>query len=264
MTDFNDEDSKYDTAIDDFSESYTYPDENDQLTTQLIDSHDDLVGADWGFEEKKVLNRLKKIISENIKRKDSQLIDFGCGDARLIIEFENYFDKIIGIEPDKRRFENAKNAVNSDQPEKIIITNKLIENTDYHETADAILLSHVIQHINPKNIEKIIQKVHSSLKDAGIFYLATNNSTDKDRDQYTKMYFENVLHEETIDENEFIQLIQNKLGVLPIHWFSKKTLTELLERNGFEIMFYKTFHKSHDNNDRDVAIICRKLSSKHT
>jgi SAM-dependent methyltransferase len=239
--------------------NYTYPDTNDSLTIQMIGEIEAKAGINWGGEEEVVLDILRQLIQKNVKNNDSLLIDFGCGEGRLLTDFGGFFDKLIAVEPDKIRLENAiKLTKKSNIFSKTTFINEMIETAKISEPADTTLISHVIQHIDPNSVKKVLKKAHSSLKDGGLLYLATNNMAGS-RDKFTKSYLNNgKLKEVRINREEFKLLVRNNKGILPIHWFSQSKLIDLLNKIGFEILFSQTFHGSKNSPERDIAIIARK------
>lgn len=241
--------------------NYTYPDVNDSLTVQMIGEIEEETGINWGNDENNVLDNLKQAIQKNVNKNGSLLIDFGCGEGRLLAEFEKYFEKIIAVEPDKLRLEKAvKFANKSNICDKTLFINELIENAIIPEPADTVILSHIIQHIHPNTVNPIFKKINKNLKDGGLFYLATNNMNGH-RDKYSKSHrVNNKLYDTRINRKEFISLINNNMGILPVHWFSQKKLVKMLTDNGFKILYSSTFHGSKNHPDRDLAIIARKTA----
>lgn len=242
--------------------NYVYPDINDSLTIQMIGEVEQETGMNWGDGEQIVLDELMKIIRNYTKKSDSLLVDFGCGEGRLLPEFEKFFEKIIAIEPDKTRLENAiKSTKESNIFDKTTFINESVENVKIPEPADVILISHIIQHVKPEVVSKIIDKAYMSLKNGGILYLATNNLAGN-RDKFTKSYrAKDKLLESRINREEFISLVNNNSGILPIHWFSQKNLIKKLIDDGFEIIYSQTFHGSKNSPDRDLAVIAIKKNS---
>ena len=130
---------------------YMYPDPNDSLTISLINKHEPSPGY-WAKSERFVLNHVKNLFEKQFLNKNATLLDAGCGDGRLLFEFEKYFKKIIAIEPDQKRLEKAKNAFNSDKADFI---NTGIETFSYKSKFDAIVCSHVIQHVETDHVSMI-------------------------------------------------------------------------------------------------------------
>jgi len=93
--------------------SYIYPDYNDKITKTMIDEKESIKGVGyWQRSEKRILNLMKKQIEKYIKKDNTWFLDAGCGDGRLLPEFEKYFDNILLVEPDKYRLKKAQQLVN--------------------------------------------------------------------------------------------------------------------------------------------------------
>ena len=86
--------------------AYQYPDKDDALTAQMINSEYD--AAYWEKSEEAVLQKAIDALNALHAKHDSKsLLDLGCGKGRLIKTFSHHVDKIVAIEPDKSRFQEA-------------------------------------------------------------------------------------------------------------------------------------------------------------
>ena len=85
---------------------YNYPDKNDALTANLIDS--EFEDVYWMKSEDKVIeeaiNAIKNLPERNGKKK---LLDLGCGMGRLIPVFAPYVNSITAVEPDHNRYDKS-------------------------------------------------------------------------------------------------------------------------------------------------------------
>ena len=83
--------------------TYTYPDKEDKLTCQLIDTEFD--GAYWGKSEDEVLRQAMEAVDRLVEQKKARgqavnLLDLGCGMGRLFTVFAEKADSITAAEPD--------------------------------------------------------------------------------------------------------------------------------------------------------------------
>lgn len=223
---------------------YSYPDKNDALTVQFIETKQPFEGY-WEKSEKFVLEQMKKIIKTYARNKiDTYFMDAGCGTGRLLPEFESYFDKIVAIDPDEDSLKIAKEKVEKfGISRKMIFQNSTIENIDWKNgSVDVILCSHVLQHVHTEIVPNILTKFQKILKINGLVFILTSQSIDN-FDFFTKMYLENrEVSEERIEKNEFNSLILNENNILPIHFFSRKNFLQMLRSYQFELIDSKSFH----------------------
>jgi 2-polyprenyl-3-methyl-5-hydroxy-6-metoxy-1,4-benzoquinol methylase len=221
---------------------YVYPDMKDKITTALINEKEPYKSY-WQKSERHVLNLMKRYVEERIENKDAWFIDAGCGDGKLLQEFEKYFGRIVAIDPDVNRLKLAEDIVEKQGfSEKVYFKAVSIEYLDVKEQSDVILCSHILQHVPTDSIPLILEKFSHILKRTGLLFITTCHST-KGYDYFAEDFLKNSeFIEEIITKNEFNSLAFNANGGLPIHFFSRKNITHLLESFGFKIIDFKTFH----------------------
>ncbi|HBY19881.1 MAG TPA: hypothetical protein DEG71_02555, partial [Clostridiales bacterium] len=168
--------------------NYQYPDTNDELVCKLIDKVEPFKGY-WEKSEKKVIDEMRNEILKYMKRfniEECFLLDAGCGIGRLVGEFQEYFYRIVAIEPDKKRFaETVKNISNTSYSSKVELRNILIQELDNEEKYDVILCSHILQHIQTEELAKVLQKLKAILKPNGLLLITTCHSIEEE-DLYIK------------------------------------------------------------------------------
>ena len=223
---------------------YSYPDKSNALTVQFIKTKQPYEGY-WKKSEKFVLEQMKKIIKTFTRSKiDTCFMDVGCGTGRLLPEFQSYFDKIVAIDPDEDSLKIAKERVEKfGISKKVIFQNSTIENIDWKNgSVDVILCSHVLQHVHTEILTNILNKFQKLIKINGLIFILTSQSIDN-YDFFTKMYLDKrEVSEERIEKNEFNSLIRNESNILPIHFFSRKNLLQMLRSYQFEVIDSKSFH----------------------
>ena len=146
------------------------------------------------------------------------LLDIGCSCGFLLkVAKEKYGLKVFGIEPSKWAIEfGLKNF-------GLEIKQGFIEEIDFqNEFFDAIIMADVIEHLeNPK---KILNKIYEILKQNGELLILTP------------------------DIGSFAAKLTGKYwwGILDGHlfYFTRKTLRQLLEDCGFEIVLLKSFGRT--------------------
>jgi 2-polyprenyl-3-methyl-5-hydroxy-6-metoxy-1,4-benzoquinol methylase len=212
----------------------------------------------WSSSEKWILKNIHQTI-ENGGVSNYSLLDAGCGEGRLFTEFINYTSKIIGIEPDKQRYENALRCVRENHLEnKVQVINASLENTHLQDKFDVVLSSHIIQHISTDHVETHLTKLAQATKDNGFLIINTNVSNRKDEYFIKGLIEEDAVKEPEITQKEFNELT-SKTGQLPVHMFNRDKVCEYMLSIGFDLVDMKVFHVEkeaqnlyQDNTDQTV------------
>jgi cyclopropane fatty-acyl-phospholipid synthase-like methyltransferase len=223
-------------------EDYFYPDVNDSLTTALVKEHEPFPGY-WDRSEQFILDQVKIYIQKKIPREGSSMLDVGCGQGRLIFEFQDFFETIHAIEPDVKRMEGARVSVESKGlSNRVSFESISIEELGETRKFDMILCSHIIQHVHTDQLPTIFGKFKKLLKNEGLLIILTSHSRKK-YDTYIKQWSQNseVLQEQ-ITKEEFNRLTRNELGVLPHHRFSIQNLLQMSEEVNLRVVKTTSFH----------------------
>ena len=119
----------------------------------------------------------KTILIDRIK-KNSKVLDYGCGAGEFVKYIENDFET-FGFEPNSDAKKAAENKIS-----KATIINNLdhIENN----TLDAITLWHVFEHI--ENQKEMLETFHEKLKEKGLLIIAVPNPTSYDAKHYKEFW----------------------------------------------------------------------------
>ena len=133
-----------------------------------IDNQNWHLGKWWfnGLEYLGVLTYVKNIIN-NLNPKN--VLDFGCGDGRLILEMKkNGIQKITGIDISEQALNYAK-AFNQSSNKNVNLVSDFneIKNVKF----DLIVAMEVLEHIEEKQLPKIIHSLAEILEDEGKFLI---------------------------------------------------------------------------------------------
>lgn len=158
------------------------------------------------------------VIRTTLPPKNSTILDFGCGEGRYIEEFLKINPyKIIGtdissyaINRAKKKFPKARfYAVSGD--DKLPVTSN---------TVDFILAADVIEHIF--DVSNFLLEMNKSLKKGGKIFISTP--------------YHGLI------KNLIIALVGFDIAFNPTHqhirFFTKKSLSKLLENHGFKVLSY--------------------------
>jgi SAM-dependent methyltransferase len=160
------------------TEYYNYPDKNDKLTLQFIKEKEG-DGKYWVESESQIIDLITSYFEKYLPKESTRFLDAGCGNGRLIPRFVPYFDSITAIEPDKTRFEKAKELVVAGKLDSKVFVYNLGVMDYLHLTAkpfDFILSSHVIQHINSKSVYPMLEGLVNLLNKNALLAITTCHS----------------------------------------------------------------------------------------
>lgn len=227
--------------------TYTYPDENDRLTCELIEKEFD--GEYWGKSEELVLSQaLKEAMRlysvRNKEGKTVQLLDLGCGMGRLFQHFTAVSDGITGVEPDAERFAEAEKegrrvADETGIPIHVIHGDAAV--LPKEKQYDIIVSSHVMQHITCQMAEELMQTMAEKLCPGGLLVLTTTY-TDAGEDQFSRESWKDGRRwSQPVSREEFDSLFGGE-GVLPVRMFSLQSLYALAESAGLEVLQFARYH----------------------
>ncbi len=224
--------------------NYCYPDQKDYLTEIYIKKKELFPGY-WYNSEQYILDVVKMHLNKHITPGDKvSLLDAGCGDGRLLHEIGYYFSNILAVDADPGRLKSAiKSVKESELAQKVIFRNVSIENINIENKFDAIFCSHVLQHVHTGTLKQILEKMSKLIKKNGLIFLMTCHSI-LEHDYFIKSYLKgSELIEETINEEQFNQLVLNIEHILPIHFYARKALEKELQKLGLDIIDFKVFHQ---------------------
>lgn len=158
------------------------------------------------------------VIKQSLPPKNSTILDFGCGDGRYIEEFIKINPyKIIGVDISEYAINKAKKKF--PQARFYVISGDDIMPLNA-SSIDFILAADVIEHIF--DVTNFLTEMHRALKKGGKIFISTP-------------YYGTI-------KNLVIALIGFDTAFNPtyahIRFFTKKSLTSLLKKNGFNILEY--------------------------
>lgn len=221
---------------------YMYPDHDDKVTGKLIADVEPYRNY-WAKSESRVLDLMKIKIHENLRSDKRYLLDAGCGEGRLCLEFAPLFSVTYAIDPDPERLRSAKLNVEAQLAKRDI----RFECTDIQAVGfpvkfDAILCSHVLQHVPTPQVPAIIEKFAWLLNSGGLLFITASHSVAR-QDVFCKSYLQDgQFVEERINAKEFNALTQNNEDVLPVHCFTGDSLRKYLNNAGFNVLDWRSFH----------------------
>lgn len=233
---------------------YIYPDVKDEATYKLIDILEPFSGY-YKKSEDYVLCFVERLFE---KRNLGSLLDLGCGDARLTVKFSKYFTDIVALDPDRERLQKARHNIKSSGVEGVKFLQTLFLDARLPEDYfDAVICSHVLQHISTGNLADFINKIYKILKVSGFLVLLTTHSR-KNHDVYVKSFIKkDKLFQSAISKREFNSLIFNDKGILPACIFSLRNLKNALKR--FNLLEIKVYHEPYPFNMLDRFLFRDKL-----
>ena len=241
---------------------YSYPDSENRITTCMITERT-RAKVLWEKSEKTILDYIEEYIKKSHR---SWLFDAGCGTGRLLPRFQVYFDKILAVDRDANQLRKAKDLAKTlNFEDKVVFKVTSVQNLSWLKgSIDTILCSHLIQHLSTQSVSLVAKKFWALARTNGHLFVLTTHA--RNQDHFTKEYLKHEkLIEEKISEAEFNSLIENKDNILPIHYFSKKSISNIMRESGFRSLDFKLFHKVTNVDPtvgqyRDMLLVCQKPS----
>lgn len=127
----------------------------------------------WGYEYLALMEILLTIIRAY---KPTRVLDFGCGDGRLLYELKKQMPEtsVIGVDTSKRALGFAK-AFLADQVKVHLYTN-LSQVVQELLPVDVVVSMEVLEHIPPKQLPQVVEEIASVLRPDGIFIVTVPTS----------------------------------------------------------------------------------------
>ena len=217
-------------------EKYSYPDEEDKLTTTFITQ--DSNAKYWEESEKNILNAIINKI-KNMPKKP-KLLDLGCGTGRLFSVFYSYVESITGVEPDESRASEAVKEAEKIDDKKIKVLNGDISAVK-DKKFDVIVVSHVFQHIALESVVDIVSSLRNIIEDEGLLCITTTYSGSR-KDILSLEYSKKGKREfKRISKKRFNKIV-NTNTALPVRKFSINTIKSILNNNNFTIQQKLCYH----------------------
>ncbi len=238
--------------------AYTYPDKDDMLTCQLIDTEFD--GAYWGKSEDEVLRQALEAVEQLAEKRKAKgqpvtLLDLGCGMGRLFSVYAEKVDTITAAEPDPARCNAAVEAAEETSRR----TGTPIQ--VYHGDAgvlpegkkySVIVSSHVMQHITCGMAADLMTTMAGRLEPNGLLIMTTTY-TDGEEDQFFReSWKDGQRYNEIIDREGFNQTFGGE-GVLPVRMFASQSILHLADAENLELVRMSRYHyQQHHSAEEDV------------
>ena len=157
---------------------------------------------------------LKKVLSRIIEYhhetgKPLRILDFGCGDGRLIWEILKLYNqgmlkikKIVGVDLSERAILFAK-AFTYDNRDIVELYDKDLRKLKLKDKFDVIVAMEVLEHIPDKDIESTIEALHKLLDDKEIFIITVPSIFMRKPKKHYRHYNYNLLREQV---NKFFEI----------------------------------------------------------
>ncbi len=227
--------------------SYTYPDKNDMLTCQLIDTEFD--GKYWAESEDEVLRQAMEEVDHLAEKRHSKgrpftLLDLGCGMGRLFPVYAHKADEITAAEPDEARWQAAVDAaaeVSRKTGTPIDVRHGDVRVLPEDQKYSVIVSSHVMQHITCGMAADLMTAMAKRLEPNGLLIMTTTY-TEGDEDLFFReSWKDGDRFNEIIDREGFNQSFGAD-GVLPVRMFAEKSILQLADAENLELVRMSRYH----------------------
>ena len=215
---------------------YKYQDAND-----LVPHGAEPVEGYWLRSEEAILKHSDAICDG--AGRPRRFLDAGCGDGRLLARFVSRFEQVTAIDCDSERLAAAtRTAAAAGIADKIQFACIPIE-VYKGGPFKFVLCNHVIQHVSTGVVPKILANCRRLLAEDGLLLLTTTHSKSG-HDYFVRVRLENgVPYETQLSEHEFNAYAGWGVPELPVRYVTGRTLRELVESQGFKIVFLRVYHE---------------------
>lgn len=221
---------------------YTYPDGEDRLTREWFDGAGEEFKRYSEVSDLRVMEKIKGWLQRHTDG-EASLLDAGCGEGRLILDLAAGFHRVEAVEPDAARIERAKARVRvAELEDRVTFTHGTIEQIAPAAQFDAVVCSHVLQHVHTASVPTLLRGLRAALVDGGKLVLTTCHSTTGQESFDQTLKRDGQLIVEPVSQERFDGLIQNQESILPCRYFTELELTALVATAGFEIREVWLFH----------------------
>ncbi len=129
----------------------------------------------WGFEYLAVLNTVLRMVEKSIQTEgNSTVLDFGCGDGRLIVELLSRFNSslrcVAGVDISEKALTFAR-AATLGHPHVRFFSN-VPQAAQEIGPFDIAVAMEVLEHISPDDLPKVVEDIHASLAEGGWFVVS--------------------------------------------------------------------------------------------
>lgn len=214
--------------------AYRYPDEGDALTIALIHTESD--ETYWQASEEWVLGLAIQALQAC--GPVGRMLDLGCGMGRLLPVFSPYAKTLEGLEPDADRCAQAVQTAAG-------LPNTTVRQGDFRDLSsmyDAVLCSHVLQHIPRADCVSLFRQLQAHTK-PGALVIVTTTHTPGEADRFMlETFSEGARRCAPISPTAFDA--GAPVGALPVRFFAVPTMEKLAAEHGFRIQAKYGYHFS--------------------
>ncbi|MBR4862556.1 MAG: class I SAM-dependent methyltransferase [Firmicutes bacterium] len=238
--------------------SYTYPDKNDLLTCQLIDTEFD--AKYWGESEEEVLHQAMEQVDHLAGKRRAKglpftLLDLGCGMGRLFPVYAQKVDEITAAEPDEERWQAAVETASETSRQTgtpIDVRHGDVRVLPEDRKYSVVVSSHVMQHITCGMAADLMTAMAKRLEPNGLLIMTTTY-TDGDEDLFFReSWKDGERFNEIIDREGFNQSFGAE-GVLPVRMFAEQSILHLADGANLELVRMSRYHyQQHHSAAEDV------------
>ena len=238
--------------------AYVYPDKNDMLTCQLIDTEYDT--KYWSESEGLVLQQAMEeinLLKESCSKKNQKLnlLDLGCGMGRLFSVYAEKADRITAAEPDEGRWRVASieaERVSARSEKEIRVFHGDAACLPAEETYNLIVSSHVLQHITSGMAADMMHTMADKLEQDGILILTTTYTSDTEDLFYLESWKDGRRHNEVTDKASFNRAFGGE-AVLPVRMFTSQSILSMAEKENLDLIRMSRYHyQMHHSASEDI------------
>ena len=212
--------------------AYRYPDHRDLMMKAYIEASDPYPGY-WIRSESYAWRRARRVLAHSAH---DRLLDFGCGTGRLLRPFAPLFHTTTAIEPDPERANDARRLISEFGLSNVkVLIGDVVMLEQGVEPFDAIICSHVLQHVATADVPRILTAFRTTLKHDGLLVLCVPLGWRGEQTRLAVRAHDGQLTSRFLAQEEFDSLAINGISELPVRLFNQTELDTLL-MPGFRVL----------------------------
>lgn len=217
---------------------YHYPDEGDRVTVALM-GQQALSPSEWERQESAVLARMEQTFRQH---PHDAALDYGSGLGRLAIRFASVFHRMTSYEPDAGRARQQRDiTANSPLADRIRVVSDV---ADIGSGYDAVICSHVIQHVVTGAAGEILRDTSARIRIGGHLLLLTTLSP-RPSEMFVVGRVSDIgqVVEDEVSRATFDTTLQSgRQGILPVRFFAYDDLLAAVTEVGMDVVAVYGLH----------------------